>query len=51
LRVARLNATEYNELSHLEGKESVVAESYEKLIGELQRLCSLKTEPKRPVSI
>src|ERR1700740_1198108 len=38
---------EYTELSHLENKEPVVTEIYERLIDELQKFGPLKIEPKK----
>lgn len=38
---------EFTELDHLEGKEKVVADIYEKLIAELQKFGQLKIEPKK----
>ncbi|MBV9986047.1 MAG: hypothetical protein JO301_00090 [Chitinophagaceae bacterium] len=38
---------EYNELDHLQGKDPVVTNMYEKLISELQKFGSLKIDPKK----
>ena len=38
---------EYTELNHLEDKEPVVTEIYERLIAELQKFGPLKIEPKK----
>jgi len=38
---------EYSERSHLEGKEQIVADIYEKLIAELHKFGALKIEPKK----
>jgi hypothetical protein len=38
---------EYTELNHLEDKELVVTEIYERLINELQKFGQLKIEPKK----
>ncbi len=37
----------YTELDHLQGKEPVVAATYEKLIKELQKFGHIKIEPKK----
>ena len=38
---------EYTELSHLEGKEPVVSQIYERLICELQKFGPIKIDPKK----
>src|ERR1700754_4914466 len=38
---------EYTELNHLEDKEPVVTEIYERMIAELQKFGTLKIEPKK----
>jgi len=38
---------EYTELSHLEDREPIVTEIYERLISELQKFGPLKIEPKK----
>src|ERR1700759_3723396 len=38
---------EYTELNHLEDKEPVVTEIYERMISELQKFGPLKIEPKK----
>jgi len=38
---------DYSELSHIQGKDAIVAEIYDRLINELSKFGKLKIEPKK----